>query len=65
VVEAAPQTGLLTVDHKDIPGFMAAMQMGYNVADPGLLKGLKPGDHIRFKIDPQSSVIQAIEVIGN
>jgi Cu/Ag efflux protein CusF len=65
VIETAPQSGLLTVDHNDIPGFMAAMQMGYNVANPGLLKGIKPGDHIRFKIDPDTSVIQDIEVIGN
>jgi Cu/Ag efflux protein CusF len=65
VIETAPQSGLLIVDHNDIPGFMAAMQMGYNVANPGLLKGIKPGDHIRFKIDPDTSVIQDIEVIGN
>jgi hypothetical protein len=34
------------VDAKDIPGFMSAMQMGYDVKNPSLLDPLSPEDQI-------------------
>jgi Cu/Ag efflux protein CusF len=44
--------GKLTLDHAPIPKFdMGAMTMVYRVKDPALLKGLKPGDKIRFEAD--------------
>jgi len=36
----------LTVDCDEIPGFMSAMQMPYDVKDPGLMDKLSPGDKI-------------------
>jgi protein SCO1/2 len=36
----------LTVDGDEIPGFMSAMQMPYDVKDPGLMEKLAPGDKI-------------------
>jgi Cu/Ag efflux protein CusF len=36
----------VTVDAGDIPGFMAAMTMGYSVKDPKLLSPLSPEDQI-------------------
>lgn len=36
----------LTVDGDDIPGFMSAMQMPYDVKDPSLMDKLAPGDKI-------------------
>lgn len=48
---ADPEEKLLVVKHGDIPGFMGAMTMGYPVSSPDLLKGLKKGDKIKFKID--------------
>ena len=40
------------VDHKEIPGFMAAMtNMSYLVTRPTLLEHLHPGVKIRFTID--------------
>ncbi len=36
----------LTVDGDEIPGFMSAMQMPYNVKDPSLMDKLSPGDKI-------------------
>jgi len=36
----------LTVDGDDIPGFMSAMQMPYDVKDPSLMDKLSPGDKI-------------------
>jgi Cu/Ag efflux protein CusF len=36
----------LTVDHEDIPGFMAAMTMAYPVKDEKLLESLSAGDEV-------------------
>jgi Cu/Ag efflux protein CusF len=47
-VETAKQQ--LVVDHGDIPGFMSAMQMGYSVKDPNLLKPLSPEDQIKADV---------------
>lgn len=52
-----PKEKLLVVKHGDIPGFMGAMTMGYPVSSPDLLKGLKKGDTIKFKIDAEKEVI--------
>jgi len=43
-VETAKQQ--VTVDAGDIPGFMAAMTMGYSVKNPNLLAPLSPEDKI-------------------
>ena len=43
-VETAKQQ--VTVDAGDIPGFMAAMTMGYSVKNPNLLTPLSPEDKI-------------------
>ena len=50
----------LVVDHEEIPGFMAAMIMGYPVQSPTLLRGLSAGDKIRFTIDDQLKIITKI-----
>jgi Cu/Ag efflux protein CusF len=49
------------VDHKEIPGFMEAMTMGYRVEPAALLGGVKAGDTIRFTINPQQKAIVKIE----
>jgi FtsP/CotA-like multicopper oxidase with cupredoxin domain/Cu/Ag efflux protein CusF len=61
VIAADARTGQLVVDHKEIPGFMAAMIMGYPVQSPELLKGLNAGDTVKFKIDASEKKIVAIE----
>jgi Cu/Ag efflux protein CusF len=63
VVAAVPRAGRLIVNHEEIPGFMAAMEMSFSVASPSLLGGLKPGDRIQFTIDGAKSAITAIEVV--
>lgn len=40
----------VTIDHEDIPGYMAAMEMNEPVADTALLIGLKVGDKVEFEI---------------
>jgi len=55
----------IVVDHDEIKGFMDAMTMGYNVNSPSLLKGLKPGDKVRFTIDTEKHAITKIEKLKN
>jgi protein SCO1 len=40
----------ITVDGDEIPGFMAAMTMPYQVKDAGALESLSPGDQIKAEI---------------
>jgi Cu/Ag efflux protein CusF len=63
VIAAVPRAGRLIVDHEEIPGFMAAMEMSYQVVPPSLLTGINPGDKIGFTIDAVRSAIIAIDVI--
>lgn len=50
VIRVAPEDGILTVDHEEIPGFMAAMTMDLEVADPTELERIAPGDRILFDL---------------
>jgi Cu/Ag efflux protein CusF len=61
VIAVVPGSGQLVVDHKEIPGFMGAMTMGYRTEPPSLLEAVKPGDTIRFTIDPQRQAIIQLE----
>jgi FtsP/CotA-like multicopper oxidase with cupredoxin domain/Cu/Ag efflux protein CusF len=63
VVATIPRMNRLIVNHEEIKGFMAAMEMSYPVTPPNLLNGLNPGDKIGFTIDGTKSSIVAIEVI--
>jgi Cu/Ag efflux protein CusF len=40
----------INVDGEEIPGFMAAMTMSYQVKDSGVLEKLSPGDQIKAEI---------------
>lgn len=48
---------LIVVKHGEIKGFMGAMTMGYPVDPPELMKDLKKGDKIKFKLDAAKEVI--------
>jgi Cu/Ag efflux protein CusF len=61
VIAVVPGSSQLVVDHKEIPGFMGAMTMGYRTEPPSLLGGVKPGDTVRFTIDPQRQAIIQLE----
>ncbi len=66
VVKAVqPGTGVLTIAHDDIKGFMPAMEMMYKVKAPGLGKDLHPGDVIDFKIDAAKYEIVAVTIVGH
>ena len=63
VVALVPSSDEIVLEHGKIGDFMDAMTMGYKVAFRGLLKGLKPGDRIRFIIDTDTRVIRKIEKV--
>ena len=50
VLEKNPASSEITVKHEDIPGFMAAMTMPYEVKDPEALHQVQPGDLIRAEV---------------
>src|SRR6266498_4414815 len=54
----------LVLHHGEIKDFMGPMTMGYQTESPSLLEGLKPGDRVRFSIDPQKKIIVKIEKIS-
>ncbi len=45
----------VTIDHKDIPGYMSAMEMTFAVAGPEMLNGIKPGDLVVFEMERSGS----------
>lgn len=51
------ETGELTVDHEDIPGYMSAMEMTEPVKDKAMLENVKVGDEIDFEIERIGSTV--------
>jgi Cu/Ag efflux protein CusF len=64
VIAVVSGSSQLVVDHKEIPGFMGAMTMGYRTEPSSLLSGVKPGDTVRFTIDPQRQTIIQLEKLS-
>ena len=61
VVDVQPQKGHVVLNHGEIKDFMAAMEgMSYVADPPTLLRGLKPGDKVRFGIDPDTRSVVKI-----
>jgi FtsP/CotA-like multicopper oxidase with cupredoxin domain/Cu/Ag efflux protein CusF len=64
IIATIPRAGRLVIDHEEIKGFMAAMEMAYSVAQPGLLDDLGAGDRIRFTIDKSRNTITSVTVLS-
>jgi Cu(I)/Ag(I) efflux system protein CusF len=43
--------GWLEIDHEEIKGFMAAMQMEWSVKDRAMLKRVRVGDKVNFTLE--------------
>ena len=65
IIALVPETEEIVVDHEEIKDFMDAMTMGYKVSSRALLKGVKPGDKVRFTIDTEKRAITKIEKLKN
>jgi Cu/Ag efflux protein CusF/plastocyanin len=57
VVAADIRTSRMVIDHEEIKDFMAPMEMSYLVSPATLLRGLEPGDKVRFVIDADKRTI--------
>ncbi len=58
VVAVDPRKNRLVLTHGEIEGFMAAMvEMSFMVTHATLLKGIEPGDKVRFTIDADKRAI--------
>ncbi len=57
IVAVLPRESRVVVNHEEIEGFMAAMEMSYMVTPPSVLEGVKPGDRVRFTIDAGKRMI--------
>ena len=57
----------VVVKHEEIPGFMPAMTMPFDVKEPKELQGLKPGDRISFRmlVTTNDGWIDRIQVTGS
>jgi len=65
VVALSLDKGEIVLDHKEIKDFIDPMTMGYKVSATSILKGLKPGDRVRFAIDSEKRTITKIEKLKN
>jgi protein SCO1/2 len=45
-----PNQKTIVIQHDAIPGYMAAMTMPFQVKNPSLLQGIKPGDAVSFTL---------------
>jgi protein SCO1/2 len=56
----------LLIAHEEIPGFMAAMTMAFDLADPREAAPLKVGDRLRFRLQPADDrwLVDRFAVIG-
>ena len=64
VIAVVPSSSQLVIEHGPIKDYMDAMTMGYPAETTSLLEGLKPGDKVRFAIDPKRKVIVKVEKIN-
>ncbi|MCC7240943.1 MAG: copper-binding protein [Acidobacteria bacterium] len=56
VVSVDRQKKQLTIDHEDIPGFMASMSMAYPVRDARELDGVSAGDAVTATLVSQNGL---------
>jgi Cu/Ag efflux protein CusF len=52
----------IIVDEDEIPGFMMAMTMQYEVENPEQLKGLKEGDKVKFRLKETENNLTVSEI---
>lgn len=65
VIEVHPERGSMLVKHEEIPGYMQAMTMPFNVPQTNQLSLIAPGDEIRFqlKVTDEEGWAEQLEVL--
>lgn len=61
----APEKGQVLIRHREIPGFMKAMTMPFEPADPSILGLLNPGDQVegRLRVEKQDGAVLAYQLL--
>jgi protein SCO1/2 len=54
--------GLVQIEHEEIPGFMPAMTMSFDVASADLLEGVTPGARVRFTLERSGTKLRITEL---
>lgn len=44
------EPGRIYLNHEEMPGFMDAMAMGFDVRDRSILEGIDPGSDVQFRV---------------
>ena len=67
VMTLKPEDGDVVIRHEEIPGYMMAMTMPFEVRDTNDLKGLKPGDGVQFRlrVTETDGWIDQIRILSN
>ena len=65
LVKGVDEGGGLTVEHEEMPGYMAAMIMPFDVKDKNEIEGINVGDEITFKytVTSEDSWIDDIKLL--
>lgn len=58
--------GQIRIQHEDIPGFMPAMTMSFDVVPVELLEGVEPGMRVHFRLERRATTLRltALEVVA-
>lgn len=51
IVNLTPAENRVRIKHEEIPDYMPAMTMPFNIRDTNLLAGLQPGDAVEFRLN--------------
>lgn len=62
IIEVDQGAGKITLDHEKIEGLVPAMSMEYAVDSAGLLRELKSGDRVRFKLSSRGIEFVVVEI---
>lgn len=62
VRDVDPAGRKITLDHEDIPGFMKAMTMTFDVAPEVRLEGIVPGVHVDFRVRQEGDAITVTDI---
>lgn len=64
VTDVDTSTNKLVIANENIPGWMTAMTMNYQVDDPAVLKTLKKGDRIEATVYDGDLKLYQVKVVG-
>ena len=62
VLSVGPKQDIVIIKHGEIRGLMGPMVMAFRVSSPALLKGIKPGDMIKFTLKEEGIDFIVVEI---